>query len=1623
MSDANRPKQGRSWRDDANRSSSAPAAYSDRGRKLFAAGALLAALVGLVIAMLLMLGGPPEVLVIAWGFDDYSSYQLRNPWASRDRQLLLSAAAWKRQPVDTATDLTLVAVRNRVKELPNLAGAMPVVVYLNALARLNDGKVMILAPDSKPDQPDSGLPLDDLVSALAQCASKHKLLLLDLQRPIRQARLGLLGEDIGSAIDQTLQRLKPSGVHVFVAAGPLQESLVSDEMGHSVFAWYLGQGLRGSALAFDPQTPNPDRVTVRGLVRYVHARVKNWSGSNRATKQEPWYWQSDDAENFELTSPSRRSLLASASPITSASDQSGSAPASAPAATGTSPEGKPPEDPPEVAVEKKLRSLLQQLWRELDGWRDSGVGRAAGARLQFWHARALELEDRWRSGAPRDRLVAELEERLKQVQENRQQITDLLYRPRASSLAGALARVRFLHGDDAVLKPRGLDDAVRDWASGNAEARKAIDESLKEAGAHRDLLLAKAVLDAAADWKGLNRKRLEALLQLLPPAGTAEWAEFLLLRDLLDERQVALLDDGRAVLDLVQPAIQLTRAAEEMLAADPRLWPWLCRLVPLAEDQRHLALRLFYHRHDLPMEEVAKQIAEARKAVAERIQLQTMLDEASRLRDLTLADLPSLAEMLAARPFTRGQEAQVEEQVRAWLELANGLRQLDVDLRTPAAAAAPAEVETATRLITDVRDQARRLDARRRNLFAGLIENVRSRLQAIHDNRSGGPADYGEVSALLLWTWLSARERDLLLEARQKLGSRLWQATLAEDRRLDSESLNAPPVEAQQNLHRFTAPAPDDVRWNDTQALLHGRLAIGLLRLAGLSDDDIKEFNFQNPPSPLPPAWGPPLARLWRQELPARLERQRGELNRDADRLTRVLFQGRLAPWEAFTARDDNQVTLRAVKSDLDRRDQWLRQHFQELEALWRSSERWATYYGQVAPTSLAGSAVSGSAPRLEVALPPTIDLHSDTDDGVPMATVPVTVNWVGDGSAGGSQEQQVRVEVLYNNKWLQVKPAQQWEPAGSGKLQGDIVVSSQANLPASGEREPEAFWLLLRTKDRQWAFRQPVSNLTGRLREPKIRLSASADVLTEVDSQGIELRSAPFAGQSLFVFVNNPGAKERRLRLRLVGAGGRVLRFLEFTLPPTRDYVPPPAVEMLYQPWPADKPPLLDRDLTFELVDATSNKVISRRSIPLRVAPATSLVRLERPAFQNNELSFDLTPRRPISEQQPLLITLRVQPDADLPPERQPRPILREEKLVGTARRSIKIPVEPRRRSSRGEAVIGIDGEPRVWLVHFYPAEGRAELVTTRQVQIVGPSYAPRGAEVEFTFATLNLGDGDYQWDLRSFGVEESAARPLRPARQVQYALAGGGPDNGLILSASTAEFRVKTKLPEDSRPRVAVRVVLSDRRGAIEDVKEITLADPLRLRADQVKASLAGEKLDKLELRFDPPADLQVPVKAVRFLRADTKAELKETPPNLGEGEFRVWLPLPPKGANLAVHVEVEDFAGQKENMLDIPIDVDRLRAEAARAELGRILVTVQRGGQRPGAGYRVVVSQQQADGRWMVIKEVTTDTTSTAVLGDLPAGTYWVSCQSNDGLKDGKSITVGKRSEVSLTLELKR
>lgn len=1609
MTDANRPKRGRSWRDDQGGKTDLPQGTTSRGRQIVVLAALLFTLVGALIAFLLMVGGTPDVLFVPVCFDEYSGYQLRNPWASRDRALLKTGLEWKREPLKTETDLNAALAQARLTQLPDVAGDAPLVVYINALARLTEGKVSILTPDAKPDQPNSGVLLDDVISALDRCSTNKKFLILDLQRPLRHARLGLLGEDIGSAIRQTLERLAPKNLHVLTSAAPLQDSAVSDEMGQSVFAYYLHAGLRGGAAAFDPEAKTPDRVTVRGLARFVHARVKRWARENRNQDQTPLYWRGEGAESFELSSPSRAALAGTPPPPPATTS------AASPSATG--PDAKPPEDPPEVKAEKQARKALQDVWVELDAWREHGVGRAAGAQLQFWHARALEIEDRWRTGADRTLTARELEERLTQIRSNREEISKSLYQARSPSVAAALVRLRFLKGAAAAEKPARLDDAVRDFALGNADARKTIDDLFKEKPDDRPLLVTKAVLDAAADLKGLNKKRLEALLQLLPRDGGQDpntLAEIALLREWVEGAQAAMLDDVRLVLDVVQPTIQLMRTGEEMLAADPRLWPWLGGLVQQAEDRRQVAFQLLSHPDCLPIADLTQQIEQAKGTVAAVVAVQRSLSEALRSRDRVMADLPSLAEMIAARPFTALQFAQVEQQVKDWLAMADRVQELDRALQPPAAGQAPLDVDAANRTLAAPLDLARRLEASRKSLYDALIDNIGSRLKAIHDNREGSPADYGEISALLLWTWLPAKERDLLLEARQKLGTRLWQATLAKDKVEDEANRKAPPVEA--DPPGMTAPADDVVRFNDSQALVHARLAVGLLRLAGLGADALQKFNFDAPPSSIPSEWGLPFAQCWRQQLRTLLEAQRTTPSLNGDRLTRVYFQGRLAPWEEFTASRDNQLTLRLVQGELRSRDQWLAQHFLELESAWRGREPWSTYFGQLAPATLVTRDAGSSAARFDLSLSEPIDLQSPGDDAPPTATTPLVIAY----SGSDLRAQDVRVQALFDQRWMQVRPPNEWQADGPGKLRGDLIIDGKAELPQQGDKEPGGFWLLVRCRDRLHAKRVRVSNLAGKLREPRLRLAASADGENELEAQqGLELRTSPRLGQGLFVFVNNPGKTERTLRVRLLGADNRPLRTTEeFKLPVGPEFRAPAALKKLYDAWPAEKPPLINRDLTFELLDEATGRVIARRELRLVAVAAGNLLRLERPMFQNGELSLDLVPRRNFPESAPLAVELRIQPEVDLPLERQPRPIVRTESVVGATRRTIKVKVEGRRRAGRGEVVIGVDGDARAYVVHFWPEDSRAEVVTTRELRIVGDSYAQPGQVKEYVIAASNLGEGDFQWDLRSFGGDEAAAKPMRPARLTRFSLTGGGPDAGLVLSAAVEDFRQFLKVPDDGRPQALLQVVLADRRGRLEATKEVIIAEPLRLRANQVRAHLKG---DKVELQLDMPAR-RVPLKSVKFMRADTKAEIKEQPTDLGADDYRVWLPLPPKGANLSVNIDVEDLAGQKEQLLDVPIDVERLRAEMARAELGAIRATILRAGQRQGAGYRVVVSQQNAQGQWITIKEEVTTGDSVATLEPLPAGAYWVSCQANDGKKDGKAVTVEKRKTVEVTLELK-
>ncbi len=1605
MSDAPRPRA-RSWKEDPQGRGDAGKSATSRGRQIFGMAALLMVLVGLLAGFIYMFGSPPQSVLVPICVDVCDSYHLRNPLAQRDRELLTrlgKSLNWKVE--DTQADRSRTLIQQRLQALATGISDEPVIVYVNALARVVDGKVYILVEDSKPEDMESAVLLDDVLQALARCPSKHKLLLLDLQRPIRHARLGLLGDDVGSGVKEAIAKIEDRTFHVVSAAAPLQDSLVGDELGQSVFAHYLAEGIRGAAAPWDPASRTPDRVTVAGLARYVQAQVERWSRLNRALEQTPLYWPPTKKFDFEL------SVARKAAPTPESE-----AAAAAPSPSATSPDDKPPEDPPEIKEQKAARSALVKLWEELDVWRDSGLGRATGAQLHHWQAKALLQEDRWRTGESVAEVRAEMEKLLGEIQRDRQTQERALFRDTTPSLAAAVARLRFIHGTAAAEPPAGLHDAIRRIVTSEPQAdKKPLDEIYGEFfkdvtdDQRKRLIVAKAVFDVATELRGLNQKSLEMLLRCLPPAEQMpSYAELLFMRDLPTGPNAALLENALQVQQIVQPAMLLMRRGEELLAADPRHWPWLARVTAAAEAQRQAALLLLAHPGYIPPAVLVQQLNSARQTVAEADDRRRDLEQAVRLRDAVLADLPSLADMIVARPA----DALFRDQVERWRGLAAEWSELDSLLQPPAAGSAPAAGELAQSLRAAL-DRAKRLEERTDTLRRDLVEKFRQRLKEIHDSASDNPGDYAELSAMLAWTWLPAQERMLLLDARRKLGERLRDRTAKADFEDEQRHRSAAPVFSGARDPN-QAPDPRAVEFNQLRALTLARLSIDLLRFAGLPEAEFKDFDFASPPASVPVAWGEPLAKLWRQRLREKLEEVRAVPTLAGDRLTRIYFHGPLAPWEEFTKNENNQLALRLFTSNLQARDQWLTRHYLEQEAAWADVELWAKFFRETAPVTLRFRE-GGAAARLEIDLPSRLELQADEEDGPVAGGVDLGISL----SAGELAPDDVRVNVLADTKWIQSQLTA-LQQAGPSRLRARLSLVGLEEAKA-GDAEPKGVWVQVWWRDRVASRRLDLGNLAGRLRRPRLLLARGISPTDEIDPtvSKLNLRTAAGVQQPLFVFVNNPDKVERRLRVRMFIDGQLVQSSSEFRLPPGSEFKSVPEVGRLYEKArPDDKPRAVAREVAFELFDAETNTPVMRRNLGLSAEPLSALVRLERPIYRNGELRLEFTALRNFPETAPLEIELRTQPGIDEPVERRPDPLPpRLEQITRAGRKDVVLKVERNLRLGRGEVTVRVDGVSRAFLVHFWQDESRpAEIVTTPQVRIEGDDYVRPGTEPKFTIATANLRDVDYEWDLTSFGGDEAVARPRRPARHTAFLMDQGGPDFGLLLSAQVADYQHPLRVPAHG-DTLRLRVTLRDTRGQMEATKEVVIADPLRLRPTDLEAQLAD---GQIELRL-APTPRRVPIRSVKFYRGeqvDPKFLLRPAE----DDPFRVVLPDPTREPALSVIVEVEDFAGQKDQMAS-NIDLARLRSEAARADFGSVKATVLRDGRRGGRGYMVVVFRRNATGGFDEVARGETNQQSEVSLRGLAPGSYVVSCQLSDGTKKAnRDVTVEKRKETPVELDLR-
>ncbi len=216
-------------------------------KKMVGMLALVLAMVGALIALVFFLGDvkPADVLILA--IREYKSPLLpANALAYQDGFLLEKSfgdgnVRWLYNVQDG---------EGIVREFKKLRdnSSRPQIVYLSALARVHQDRVYLLGGYANLDQIDSSwVPLTDLLQWLGECPAPHKLLLLDLTRSASDSRFGLGADDLAARVAHAVDAVAPEKkILVLSACSPNQASQISEELGHSLFAYYLGSRLARS---------------------------------------------------------------------------------------------------------------------------------------------------------------------------------------------------------------------------------------------------------------------------------------------------------------------------------------------------------------------------------------------------------------------------------------------------------------------------------------------------------------------------------------------------------------------------------------------------------------------------------------------------------------------------------------------------------------------------------------------------------------------------------------------------------------------------------------------------------------------------------------------------------------------------------------------------------------------------------------------------------------------------------------------------------------------------------------------------------------------------------------------------------------------------------------------------------------------------------------------------------------------------------------------------------------------------------------------------------------------------------------------------------------------------------
>ncbi len=651
MSESRRPQD--KWRHAAGQSSARSGAAVSAGKprtsRLFLGALLLAALVGVVVGLLSFFRSAPKPIFLSIAVTEYSDRNFPvNAFAQQDSEALRqqfgtdSVQAFQSQERDLILrELSQLEARSRGAD-----SGRPIIIHLSANAFVYDGVVQLIPGNGQSGSPATWIRLSEVVDLVKRIAG-HRLLLLDL-RPVVDARLGILGDDLPDAVKElfdTFEQANDLPFQVLIACGPQSTPVVMRELKRSAFGWFLERGLAGIADGWNSARNKDERIAPLELMTFTRDQVAGLSG--KLNQSEIPFIRGRDQE-----------IVVAAVP------QGGAKPA-----------------PAAEEAEVYPASLLA-YWQERDRWNDTGYARRLPRTSRQLEAALMRAESQWLGGIETEKWQRELDAEVQQLRAVKQRFPDPV--PPIRSIAAAQKRgIANLREAEVALAP--LIDKIKATPSPKMEdmaefqkLRTALREKPLDAAA-----VASIIYDVALDRREPTVEQLKQLvlaLQIAPDASKFVDSSVLRMLTEVERNRLKLWEPEQGTISLI---LLTSQSAERAVAVDGRALPWLQKELQEVDSMRRQALVALLQAESDERANARRQLERCRQRYDALALAGKALEDALRERDETLGFLAGWA------GFEASDGRRQDELDALWNSIVSECRELLPLLKPPGEPALP----------------------------------------------------------------------------------------------------------------------------------------------------------------------------------------------------------------------------------------------------------------------------------------------------------------------------------------------------------------------------------------------------------------------------------------------------------------------------------------------------------------------------------------------------------------------------------------------------------------------------------------------------------------------------------------------------------------------------------------------------------------------------------------------------------------------------------------------------------------------------------------------------------------------------------------------------------------------